>query len=34
MMTFFENYDRRISQINTVLLQYGINSLDEAEQKL
>lgn len=32
MMTFFENFDRRISQINSVLLQYGINSLDEAEQ--
>lgn len=31
-MALFESYERRIDQINKVLAQYGISSLEEAEQ--
>jgi hypothetical protein len=31
-MITFESYERRIDQINAVLKQYGINSIEEAEQ--
>ncbi len=31
-MALFESYERRINQINKVLAQYGISSLEEAEQ--
>ncbi|MCQ2530633.1 MAG: GGGtGRT protein [Lachnospiraceae bacterium] len=31
-MALFESYERRIDQINKVLEQYGISSLEEAEQ--
>ena len=31
-MALFESYERRIAQIEKVLQQYGISSLEEAEQ--
>ena len=31
-MALFESYERRIDQINKVLAQYGISSIEEAEQ--
>ena len=30
-MALFESYDRRIAQVNAVLAQYGIGSIDEAK---
>jgi hypothetical protein len=30
-MALFENYDRRIGQINAVLDKYGMKSIDEAK---
>ncbi len=31
-MALFESYERRIDQINKVLGEYGISSLEEAEK--
>ena len=31
-MALFESYDRRIDNINAVLKEYGINSIEEAKE--
>ena len=31
-MALFENYERRVGQINTTLNKYGISSLEEAKK--
>ena len=31
-MALFESYERRIDQINKVLAEYGISSIEEAEK--